>query len=94
MLGFEDCSARVEDIGSAALTLSQPYVKQHEQLSPKSWAFYGFDVTPEDYQVVVNVATEKDTTCERRLGPSSMHACTACPSCLTKAKPSCMKRGE
>ncbi len=74
MLGFEDCSARVEDISGAALTLSQPYVKQHEQLAPKAWAFYGFDIAPEDYQVVVNVATEKDATCAHPLGPSCLHA--------------------
>ena len=64
VLGFEDCSAKVEDIGSDKLTLATPYVKQHEQLYPKSWSFYSFNIQPDDYQVVVNVATEKNETCE------------------------------
>lgn len=64
MLGFADCSAKVEEISSTALSLAQPYVKQHEALMPKAWAFYSFDVAPHDYQIVVNVAAEKDEACE------------------------------
>ena len=64
MLGFEDCSAKTEAVTSTQLSLEQPWSKQHEVLGPKAWAFYSFDVTPDDYQIVVNVAAELDTTCE------------------------------
>ena len=64
VLGFEDCSAKTEAITSAELSLAQPWSKEHEALGPKAWAFYSFDVTPDDYQIVANVAAELDTTCE------------------------------
>jgi hypothetical protein len=60
-LGFEDCSARVTE--AAGLTQAAPYVAAHEQLTPKDWAFYSFNVTADDYQVVVNVDAENDTQC-------------------------------
>lgn len=66
VLGFEDCSAKTEDITAAQLTLAKPYIKEHEELTPKAWSFYGFDVTPDDYQVVIDVSTEvsgKDDAC-------------------------------
>lgn len=58
MLGFEDCSAKTEDITAAQLSLKKPYIKEHEELTPKAWSFYGFEVTPDDYQVVIDVSTE------------------------------------
>lgn len=64
VLGFEDCSAKTEAVTSAKLSLAQPWSKEHEALGPKAWAFYSFDVTPDDYQIVANVAAELDTTCE------------------------------
>ncbi len=64
VLGFEDCSARTEAVSSSELSLTRPWMKEHEQLAPKAWSFYSFDVTPEDYQVVVNVAAELDASCE------------------------------
>ncbi|KAK9843435.1 hypothetical protein WJX81_002486 [Elliptochloris bilobata] len=60
-LGFEDCSARVEE--AEGLTQAAPFVAQHVQLTPKDWAFYSFNVTEDDYQVVVNVDSENDTHC-------------------------------
>ena len=72
VLGFEDCSAKTEAVTSAELSLAQPWSKEHEALGPKAWAFYSFDVTPDDYQIVANVAAELDTTCE---APSN----AACP---------------
>lgn len=72
MLGFEDCSAKMQNISSAELSLAKPYIKQHEVLAPKAWSFYSFDISPEDYQVVVNVATEVDdqnSTCACNLAP-------------------------
>lgn len=64
VLGFEDCSAKTETVSSSELSLTHPWSKQHEQLAPKAWSFYSFDVMPEDYQVVVNVAAELDSSCE------------------------------
>ncbi len=58
MLGFEDCSAKTDSVTAAELSLAKPYIKEHEELAPKAWSFYGFDITPDDYQVVINVATE------------------------------------
>ncbi len=66
VLGFEDCSAKTEDITAAQLSLTKPYIKEHEELTPKAWSFYGFEVTPDDYQVVIDVSTEvsgKDDAC-------------------------------
>lgn len=60
-MGFEDCSARVEE--AAGLTQATPYVAEHVELTPKDWVFYSFNVTDEDYQVVINVDSENDTQC-------------------------------
>ena len=91
VLGFEDCSARVEDISSEELTLSTPYVKRHEQLSPKSWSFYSFSVQPDDYQVVVNVATEKNETCKGQLPFSIAAAHVLTAAALKGLYPLCMR---
>ena len=64
MLGFEDCSAKVARLYDLELSLSKPYAQQHEQLAPKAWAFYSFETKPTDYQVVINIAAEKDALCE------------------------------
>lgn len=60
-LGFEDCSARV--IEADGLSQAAPYVAKHQSLTPKDWAFYSFNVTDDDYQVVVNVDSENNTEC-------------------------------
>ncbi|KAK9824143.1 hypothetical protein WJX72_008089 [[Myrmecia] bisecta] len=62
-LGFEDCSAKVTNISSSELTQTAPYVKEHEEVAPAAWSFYKFDVADDDYQVVVNVAGERDSPC-------------------------------
>lgn len=87
MLGFEDCSAKTEAVSGSQLSLTQPWMKQHEQLAPKAWSFYSFDVTPEDYQVVVNVAAELDTSCEHPLLTILPSHCRLCNSadCPTPA---------
>ena len=36
---------------------------KHQSLTPKDWAFYSFNVTDDDYQVVVNVDSENNTQC-------------------------------
>ena len=30
----------------------------------KAWSFYAFNVTEQDYQIVVNLAAEEDSQCE------------------------------
>ena len=82
MLGFEDCSAKTVAVSSSELSLTQPWMKQHEQLAPKAWSFYSFDVVPEDYQIVINVAAELDTTCELtcQAAPRSLHLQSNVPS--------------
>jgi hypothetical protein len=53
-LGFEDCSARTLHLGSQ-LSAAQPFVAHHERLAPDAWAFYSFEIHPDDFQVVVTV---------------------------------------
>ena len=48
---------------AAGLTQATPYVAEHVELTPKDWVFYSFNVTDEDYQVVINVDSENDTQC-------------------------------
>lgn len=60
-LGFEDCSARVEE--AVGLSQATPFVAEHVELTPKDWVFYSFNVTGEDYQVVINVDSENNTQC-------------------------------
>lgn len=64
VLGFEDCSAKVTDVSDQELNANTTYVKEHEKLGVKGWSFYGFNVSVDDYQVVVNLSGEKDDTCE------------------------------
>lgn len=62
-LGFEDCSAQVTILEDTDLTNKKPYVKEHEQIKSRGWSYYAFNVTDDDYQIVVNVAEEEDSTC-------------------------------
>jgi len=59
---------------AAGLTQAAPYVATHEQLTPKDWAFYSFNVTADDYQVVVNVDAENDTQCASGKGQDTVRA--------------------
>jgi len=63
-LGFEECSATVTPIGDNELTIAKPFVKEHELVETRGWSFYEFNVTDQDFQVVVNVAEEEDSACE------------------------------
>lgn len=51
-------------LGDGDLTNLKPYVKEHEQIKSRGWAYYAFNVTDDDYQVVVNVAEEEDSKCK------------------------------
>ena len=62
-LGFEECSARVTPIADDELTTAKPFVKEHEMVETRGWSFYEFNVTDQDFQVVVNVAEEEDSQC-------------------------------
>lgn len=51
-------------IADDELTVDRAYLKEHEQVQTQGWAYYAFNVTHEDYQVVVNVAEEEDSQCK------------------------------
>jgi hypothetical protein len=63
-------------VADSDLTLTKPFVKEHELLEVKGWSFYAFNVTHDDYQVVVNLAGEKDEACKSLLGKAD-------PLCVT-----------
>lgn len=63
-LGFEDCSASVVQIPDSDLSTIKSYVQEHQVVPAKAWAFYAFNVTEQDYQIVVNLAAEEDSQCE------------------------------
>lgn len=44
-------------------------------MQSRAWNFYGFNVSEEDYQVVVNVASEEGSPCEN---PPSPLPCKQC----------------
>lgn len=69
-LGFAECMARVVPIADAELTVARAYLKEHEQVQTHGWVYYAFNVTHEDYQVVVNVAEEEGSQCKLLLCPS------------------------
>ena len=77
-LGFEDCSAKITQVSDSELTQQNPYLKEHETVPAKGWAFYTFNVTQEDYQVVVNVAGEQDSPCEAQAPHSHKQLFPAC----------------
>ena len=59
-LGFEDCSAKVTDVTDSQFSSGSFFV-EHEEIAAKAWNFYAFNVSGEDYQVVVNVAGELES---------------------------------
>ena len=69
-LGFRECTARVTPIADDELTVDKAYVKEREQVQTRGWVYYAFNVTDEDYQVVVNVAEEEGSQC--KLHPQSL----------------------
>lgn len=63
-LGFAECTARVTPIADDELTVDKAYVKEREQVQTGGWVYYAFNMTDEDYQVVVNVAEEEGSQCK------------------------------
>ncbi len=59
-LGFEDCSAKVEEIGQ--VEHSRPWQTQLVAEDGRSWLFYGFEVDEDDYQVIIHIDREDDQT--------------------------------
>ena len=51
-------------IANSELSTVKPYAKEHEVVQSQGWNFYEFNVSEQDYQVVVNVAAEADSACE------------------------------
>ena len=60
-LGFEDCSAKVVNVTDGQFAASHTFAAEHEEIAAKAWNFYAFNVSQEDYQVVINVAGESDS---------------------------------
>lgn len=63
-LGFAECAARVTTLADDELSMHKPYLKEHEQVQSRGWVYYAFNVTDQDYQVVVNVAEEEGSQCK------------------------------
>lgn len=63
-LGFDRCLARVVPIVDDELTVAKPYLKEHEEVQAHGWVYYAFNVTDEDFQVVINVAEEEGSQCK------------------------------
>ena len=63
-LGFAECTARITTIADDELTVDKAYLKEHEQVQTRGWVYYAFNMTDEDYQVVVNVAEEEGSQCK------------------------------
>jgi len=81
-LGFEECSARVTPIGHDELTIAKPYLKEHELVDTRGWSFYEFNVTDQDFQVVVNVAEEEDSQCKADSSAPDIIVADLCLHCL------------
>lgn len=81
-LGFAECTARVTTIADDELTVNKPYLKEHEQVQTQGWVYYVFNVTDEDYQVVVNVAEEEGSQCKLLRAQPLMLANMLCHGCL------------
>lgn len=94
-LGFEDCSARVEFLQDTALNNHKPFVQEHQQVASRGWAYYAFNVTDDDYQVVVNVAEEEYSKCKHvwhdNAWPLSGMAGSICANMLSPAS-ACAQR--
>ena len=63
-LGFAECSARVTTVADDDLSVEKAYLREHEQVQTRGWVYYAFNVTDQDYQVVVNVAEEEGSQCK------------------------------
>ncbi|KAK9833016.1 hypothetical protein WJX74_004561 [Apatococcus lobatus] len=57
-LGFEDCSAELEQVG--LVEHGKPWQKQLVAEDGKSWRFFSFEVDPDDYQVNIHVDREDE----------------------------------
>lgn len=83
-LGFAECTARVVPIADDELTANNAYLKEHEHVQTRGWVYYAFNVTDEDYQIVVNVAEEEGSQCKLRcLSHLCQQTCTVHYACHT-----------
>ena len=51
-------------IPDSDLSTTKTYVQEHQVVPAQAWSFYAFNVTEQDYQIVVNLAAEEDSQCE------------------------------
>lgn len=59
-IGFEDCSARLTPIPDQQFQATHTFMAQHEPPEPAAWSFYSFNVSRDDYQIVINAAGESN----------------------------------
>lgn len=73
-IGFDDCSAKTEEVPDKEFAASGTFVTEHQDIEAQAWNFYKFNVTDEDYQVIVNVAgeTSEDDECGLKPGKSKI----------------------
>lgn len=63
-LGFEDCSARVDHLRLEDFADNSTFVGEHQWIAADAWRYYSFKLHERDYQVVVNVAGEGNSSGE------------------------------
>ena len=73
-LGFDECAAKVSDIQDNQFAQTHSFVAEHELVGVKAWNFYAFNISQQDYQVVVNVAGETDNDDQCKLGSEMLPA--------------------
>ena len=62
-------------IPNSDLSTTKSYVQEHQVVPAKAWSFYAFNVTEQDYQIVVNLAAEEDSQCEGDCLPVAQPRC-------------------
>ena len=66
-------------IPNSDLSTTKSYVQEHQVVPAKAWSFYAFNVTEQDYQIVVNLAAEEDSQCEGGCLPVAQPRCVELP---------------
>ena len=61
-LGFEDCATRVTYVKDAQLA-GQAFSEPARPFAQGAWQFYAFNVSRDQYQVVVNVDADPGSNC-------------------------------
>ena len=72
-LGFEDCSAEVHNVSDVEFEGDNNFAVEHQVVPAKRWQFYAFNISVDDFQVVVNAAGEADSECAPHPGPTLLY---------------------